>query len=57
MTEGEGSPRPWTGSGAECICKDEDQDVLLPGWLSLADCTAPPQEGANSRGYTNYVGT
>lgn len=35
MTEGEGSPRPWTGSGAECICKDEDQDVLLPGWCLL----------------------
>lgn len=34
MTEGEGSPRPWTGSGASCICKDEDQDVL-PGWWCL----------------------
>lgn len=34
MTEGEGSPRARTGSGAVCICKDEDQDVL-PGWWCL----------------------
>lgn len=50
VTEGEGSPRPWTGSGASCICKDEDQDVLSGWWcLSHTDCAATQEGATNSR--------
>lgn len=56
MTEEKGSPRPRTGSGAACICKDEDQDVLRGWWWCLC-AGRPRREGANDSRRSTYEGS